>query len=111
MPASSPFCTASVHAGAWHLPPLQTPLEQSAATLQKESGSHTAPAQLGPPQSMSLSPSLRTPSAHVGGWHTLFVQTPLTQSIPPLHASPSAQASQLLPPQSVSVSVPFFVRS
>jgi hypothetical protein len=50
-------------------------------------------------------------SAHVGAWHTPLVHTPLWQSVLARHFLPSRHAVQAAPPQSTSVSVPFFARS
>ena len=41
----------------------------------------------------------------------LLVQTPLTQSAGTVHIWPAAQCWQAVPPQSMSVSVPFFTPS
>jgi hypothetical protein len=41
----------------------------------------------------------------------LPLQTPLWQSLGALHCFPVAQAPQVVPPQSTSVSVPFFTES
>ncbi len=59
-----------------------------------------------PPQSTSVSPPLRTPSAQVGAWQRPPVQTPLSQSVPPPQPSPAGQPAQAGPPQSTPVSVP-----
>jgi hypothetical protein len=49
----------------------------------------------------------------VGVWHTFGdpVHTPLTQSVPSAQNLPLTQSALQLPPQSVSVSVPFFTLS
>jgi hypothetical protein len=110
MSVSVPFFALSVHAGAWQKPPVQTPLWQSAATP------HTLPAvhfvQL-PPQSMSVSVAFLTPSAHVAPWHLsgLPEQTALWQSLAPVQVAPVEHLGHEAPPQSVSVSVPFFTKS
>jgi hypothetical protein len=41
-----------------------------------------------------------------GSVHVPFAQKVLTQSLPPVHASPSAQRGQVPPPQSTAVSLP-----
>jgi len=54
---------------------------------------------------------LVTPSEQLGESHVpLVLQTPLEQSVPALQATPSGQPGQL-PPQSMSVSVPFWTKS
>jgi hypothetical protein len=60
---SAPFCTLSVHDGAWHVA-LQTPSLQSVPALQLFPSSHAG--QLTPPQSTSVSLPLSIPSVHVG---------------------------------------------
>jgi hypothetical protein len=58
---------------------------------------------------VSVSLPLRTPSPQVGAWQTPL-QTLLVQSAGALHPLPGTQAVQA-PPQSTSVSVPFFAPS
>jgi hypothetical protein len=62
---------------------------------------------------MSVSVPLLTPSLLVGAWQTLPVHTLLVQSRgPAAHALPTAHAgAPFPPPQSRSVSVPFFTPS
>jgi hypothetical protein len=54
---------------------------------------------------------LSTPSVQLAAWHTLPVQTLLSQSAPELHDWPGVHTGQLGPPQSVSVSVPLVTPS
>jgi hypothetical protein len=49
-------------------------------------------------------------SVHVAAWQTLPVHTPLTQSAATPHAEP-AEHFEHVPPQSVSLSVPFLTKS
>jgi hypothetical protein len=110
---SVPFFCPSVHVAAWHTLPAQTLFAQSPPM------EHALPsAQFPPhvaPQSTSVSLPFFIVSLHVGTWHLPPVHTPLVQSAAPLQAFPSAHffpcPSQVLPPQSVSVSVPFFTPS
>jgi hypothetical protein len=62
---------------------------------------------------MSVSVPLRTLSPQVAVWQVPPVHTPLEQSAAPAHFLPSAHvlAGAQLPPQSTSVSVPFFTVS
>jgi hypothetical protein len=50
-------------------------------------------------------------SLHVGAWQRLPVHTPLAQSAATIQALVSAHFAVQVPPQSVSVSVPFFTLS
>jgi hypothetical protein len=76
MSVSVPFLTPSSHCGAWHSPPVHTPLTQSVLpVLQPLSVGQGS--QLPPPQSVSVSAPFLIPSVHVGGWQTLPPQTPL----------------------------------
>jgi hypothetical protein len=59
---------------------------------------------------MSLSLPFRTKSVQLGGWH-VTMQTPLAQSPPCPQSWPTAQSGHALPPQSASVSVPFWTAS
>ena len=91
--------------GAWQVPPEQLPLWQSPSLAQ------CSPAAQGrqylPPQSWSDSVASWTSSAQLGVAHAPLLQIPPAQSVPELHCLPSVQVPQL-PPQSVSVSLPFF---
>jgi hypothetical protein len=109
---SVPFFTESLHVAAWHLSgePEQTPLWQSAAVRHVLVSAHFG--QL-PPQSMSVSVPFLTESLHMADWHLsgLPVQTPLVQSLPVAQVLVSAHLGHAAPPQSTSVSVPFFTTS
>src|SRR6187200_3143816 len=48
------------------------------------------------------------PFSQWGGWQRSSVQTPSEQSASPRHQSPAAHGSHWEPPQSTSVSAPFF---
>ena len=63
-----------------------------------------------PPQSVSVSVPFLNPSMHVGAAHMFVIglQKPLVQSLLPLHVCPLAQSPHVGPPQSTSVSMPFF---
>jgi hypothetical protein len=62
---SIPFCTMSLHVGAWHIPPVHTPLAQSPAIRHIWPGAQSAMHE--PPQSISVSVPFFTMSLHVGG--------------------------------------------
>ena len=81
---------------AWHLAP----------TLQR----WHLPA---PPQSISTSTPLRTPSEQVAARHVLFeaLHTPEEQSAPRVHPLPIPQGEQMSPPPSTQVSCPFLTPS
>jgi hypothetical protein len=96
-------------------------LAQSSPLMQVEPP--TQPWQL-PPQSTSVSSPLTLPSMQYAGVgvivgakvgdsesHTPFAQLKLPQSLSTLQLAPPAQPWQLLPPQSTSVSSPFFLPS
>jgi hypothetical protein len=86
---------------------VQTSVWQSPPTLQILPAAH-----LGhdPPQSLSVSLPFLTLSLQAGAAQVSAtgVHTPLSQSPPTAHFSPVAQSSQFGPPQSTSVSAPFF---
>ena len=114
---SPPFFTVSVHAAGWHRPAVQTPLAQLAPLAPHPLPSAHflfvgAAAQV-PPQSTSVSVPLATASVHAAGVQVpVAPHTPLAQSPPPPHFLPSAHlrlvgAAAQVPPQSMSVSVPF----
>jgi hypothetical protein len=73
---------------AWHTPAWQFVDPQSTAIWHDLPGPHGAQAA---PQSMSLSPPLRTPSKQVGSWQTSAVQTSLAQSLGRPHAAFAGQ--------------------
>jgi hypothetical protein len=60
---------------------------------------------------MSVSFWFLTLSLHVAATHALVVQTLLVQSPPTEQILPLAHPLHMLPPQSVSVSTPFFTVS
>src|SRR5262245_6840044 len=81
MSVSAPFLMPSLHPADCDVPPVQTPLAQSAAAV------HVLPlaqrAQLvEPPQSVSLSPPFLTLSLHAAAAQRLLVHTPVWQSPP-----------------------------
>lgn len=105
------FFTPSGHLATWQIPAEQTPLVQSAPTVQPPPSAHLlAGAQL-PPQSMPVSVPFLLLSAQVGFWQNVPVQTLLLQSAAPPQVLPPPHFGQLAPPQSISLSVPFFVKS
>jgi hypothetical protein len=108
---SEPFLTPSVHVGAWHVDVLDwhTPETQSVPALQR--CPFWQGAQVVPPQSMSVSLPLKTPSMHAGSWHLSSTQVRCKQSVRSKHFFRSPQGEQACPPQSTSVSVPFFTAS
>jgi hypothetical protein len=74
---SVPFCTPSLHVGAWQALPTQRRLLQSASLPHAEPGRQAG--HDGPPQSIPDSPPFFTKSVHVGAWQ-VPVQTALVQS-------------------------------
>jgi hypothetical protein len=109
---SVPFFVASEHVAATQVVPLHTPLAgsaQSAAFVHFFPGGQ--PAQVPPPQSISVSVPFRVLSLQPAPWQTLAVQTPLEQSVPVVQPPPLPHFGQEAPPQSVPVSVPFFTVS
>jgi hypothetical protein len=109
---SPPFFTPSVQEAGWHTLLLQTALWQSPPFTQLLPG--TQAPQVPPPQSTSVSVPFCTPSRHVGFLQVFVgapVQTLLTQSPATLQILPPAQAGHVPPPQSLSVSAPFWTLS
>jgi hypothetical protein len=107
---SAPFLTLSLQLAAWHSPPVQTPLWQSAATMQAFDVAHL-PGQE-PPQSTSVSDPFLAVSLQLLLVQTLLAHKVLAQSEPAVHALPPGQRAQPdSPPQSVSDSAPFLIRS
>ena len=109
---SPPFFTTSVQVAALQVPDVQTALVQSLANMQVLFVAHLGQV-VDPPQSVSLSPRFLTVSMHVGALHVSGgpVQTRLWQSVETAHVLFAMQAPHAPPPQSTSVSVPFFTRS
>ena len=64
--------------------------------------------QLGPPQSVDVSPWFGIMSEQLAGAHAFETQSTLTQSAPLVHALPVPQGAHDAPPQSWSVSLPSF---
>lgn len=98
--------------GHLHCPPRQLAVAQSTLFLHACPSPHFG--QAVPPQSTSVSVPLVTPSVQIGTWHVLTTapeHTPLLQSVGWSHFLPSAHALQFAPPQSTSVSFPFWTRS
>jgi hypothetical protein len=89
----------------------QTPLWQSVPPVHCLPTAHLP--QEAPPQSMSVSVPFFTPSRQVAAWHLsgLPEHTELWQSVLAMHVLPATHLPQLAPPQSVSVSLPFFTLS
>jgi hypothetical protein len=130
---SVPFFTPSVQAGPWHvhggvgqrLFTPQMPVLQSPPHMQDRDTSHRAqgpsPAMqlaVPPPQSISDSSPFLTTSTQVAGWHVepgpgFAAHTPLWQSAFTTHVFTSAQRGHeaSVPPQSMSVSLPFLAPS
>lgn len=109
---SVPLVVVSEHVGSWHrLLELQSLLLQSLPEAHTFPGSHFW--HVVPPQSMSDSEPFLVKSPHVGAAHFELVQTALWQSVPTRHAAVAAHfvVQVVPPPQSVSVSVPFFTPS
>jgi hypothetical protein len=113
MSASSWFLIPSEHvAGAVHRPVTQVFGElQSLVTAQRFPAAQRLPAVAqAPPQSVSDSSWFFTPSLHVAARHVPPVQIDVWQSAATEQTLPLAHAVQL-PPQSVSVSLPFLMLS
>jgi len=114
VPVSLPFLAPSAQVGVWQTDVLHTPLLQSVARPHDLPGTHFV--QL-PPQSTSDSLPFLTKSVQAGTLHLPPLQTPLVQSEETLQSLPSthlvAQVGDVeaTPPQSTSVSVPFFTPS
>jgi hypothetical protein len=110
---SVPFLTLSAQLWAWHTPEAEHELDaQSAPVLHACPVVHFVEQE--PPQSVSVSLPFFTPSPHAAPWQTLPVHLPLagrTQSALPLQPLPTPHLPGQEPPQSVSVSLPFFARS
>jgi hypothetical protein len=93
---------------AAHFPSTHAP------AAQLEGDVHALPSwQAGhePPQSMSLSVPFLTASVHEGAAHVPLTHTPEAQSVPARQATPAAHGEHASPPQSTSVSFPFFTWS
>ena len=108
MPVSRPFRTRSSQVDAWQIDSMQDPSMQSLPALQRDpfaQGAHPDP-----PQSMSVSDESWTPLLQEAVAHFPFTQAAVAQSAPIEHCLPLSQRGHM-PPQSTSVSVPFFVES
>jgi hypothetical protein len=90
------------------IPFEQYPVAQSAWTTQPRPSAHPLH---DAPQSTSVSPPFLAPSVHVACWHLPPVHTAVSQSVVCAQPSPGVQAGQAVPPQSASVSLPFFTVS
>lgn len=109
-PVSVPSCVPLKQSvsGAEHTPPAQLPEPQSLETPQATPIAHlpTAPLTQMPPQSTPVSVPDSTLSLQVR--QRLPSQRLEEQSVPAEHASPVPHAPHVPPPQSTSVSAPFF---
>lgn len=105
---SPPFFTPSAHPGDWQMPLTHRPSTQSVFAAQPSPSAHSG--QLAPPQSFAVSVPLVTPSMHVAALHAPPVQTRLAQSLAATQTFPVTHGEHE-PPQSTSVSLPFFVLS
>src|SRR5690606_25776813 len=85
------------------------PLSQSPGTRHSSPGTHGE--HVGPPQSMSVSPRLSTPSMQLAPTQAPASQTSLWQSASMMQPPPSGQGLHTAPPQSTSVSSWFTTRS
>jgi hypothetical protein len=112
-----PFFTLSLQVGAWHLPDVQTPLRQSEGPLQFWFVAQVAPQQ--PPQLQSVSQASFGQAGMVPQVLTDTQNPPthcaLVQSGPEEHLYPTAHVlpamTHVVPPQSTSVSKPFWTLS
>jgi hypothetical protein len=105
---SDPFFAPSVHPGVWHVPDAQTLLAQSPL---REQTLPSAQPWHAPPQSTSVSVPLFTPSPQEFAWQMVFSQTLLAQSVGTPQDRCGPHGAQSGPPQSTSLSDPFFVLS
>jgi hypothetical protein len=105
------FFARSAQVGAWHTAMVHTLLVQSVPSEHTLPFAH-AP-HVVPPQSTSVSFWFFTTSMQVGVWQMPPVQTPLAQSPATEQLLPFAHflAGAHAPPQSMSVSLPFFTTS
>jgi hypothetical protein len=111
-PVSLPFFTPSVQVGVAHALFVHTPLVQSPGTEHAAPFAHFV-VQV-PPQSTAVSEPFFTVSVHDAVWQTPAVHTPLagsTQSVAFAHFLPAPHAVHVPPPQSTSVSAPFWTLS
>jgi hypothetical protein len=108
VPQSNPSVAHVAQPSQW--PVVQELLEQSVGAPHVLPGPHFAQ---DPPQSMSASLPLRTLSLQVAVWQMPPVHTPVVQSpaAPHFLPSPHFRVAAQDPPQSVSLSVPFFTPS
>jgi len=108
---SVPFLVLSLQLDVWQTLVVQTKLAQSAPAEQLLPLAQ--PEHIVPPQSMSLSLPFLMVSLQVGVWQIPPVQTPLVQSPATVQCSPLPHffVGAHPPPQSASVSVPFFTPS
>jgi hypothetical protein len=110
MPSPQVEVTATQVMLAWS----QLPFAQSLEAVQDWPSAHLGHI-VWPPQSTPLSPPFLAPSLHVATAQTPPAQTPLKQSRATAQCLPSAQGLQmcamLVPPQSTSVSVEFWIPS
>src|SRR4051812_38085250 len=97
--------TTTILVGHVHAPPEQAPLAQSAFRPHFLVSPHFWAQPV--PQSTSVSLAFFTLSKHVGPWQTPLVQTPLVQSPGAPQNLPTTHGAQI-PPQSLSLSFPFF---
>src|SRR5207244_1392251 len=91
----------SAQVGAAHRLLAHTPLAQSPSTAQAKPARQGAQA---PPQSRSLSPAPRTPSAQLGARQAPPRQAPPAQSVATRQRCPAAHGPHTAPPQSTSLS-------
>jgi hypothetical protein len=109
---SVPFFTVSAQVGATQMWSAagQTPSAQSGATAQALPVAHRGQVD---PQSTSVSVPFLTASVQLGAWHRPPMQTPPTQSVPVTHILPAPHLPHppVAPPQSMSVSIPFWCAS
>jgi hypothetical protein len=110
---SEPFFVLSVHdpVAATQTLPLQLLDRQSELVPQLLPSPHLP--QVEPPQSTSVSVPSFVPFEHEAGGcvHTLFEHNAVVQSAAPRQLLPVLHLGQEAPPQSTSVSVPFFTLS
>jgi hypothetical protein len=105
---SLPLRVRSAHDDVRQIMSAQLPSTQSVPTRQRWPIAHGGHAD--PPQSWSVSLESWTPLSHDAVAQVPFTQAAVRQSAPLAHAFPLSQRGQS-PPQSTSLSLPFFAPS
>src|SRR3989338_8916729 len=106
---SAPFCALSLQVAIGGLHMSDTQLLETQSVFAEQESRLAQAGQVPPPQSTSVSAPFCIPSLQViiGGTHAPDTQLLETQSVFAEQESRLAQAGQVPPPQSTSVSAPF----